>query len=42
MAKQYYKELIKKRQGGRIDQGALDKKRRMAQIVDKELNIEEL
>jgi len=42
MAKQYYKGLVKQRQGVRIDQGALNKKKRMAKIGDKNLTIVEL
>ena len=40
--KLYYKALIRKRQGGRINEGALEKKRRMAKLEIEELNMEKL
>ena len=42
MKKQYYRGLVKQRQGARIDQGALNKKKRMAKIGEENLTIEEL
>jgi len=42
MKKQYYRGLVKQRQGARIDQGALNKKKRMAKIGEENLTMEEL